>query len=99
MSRQKQAAGKLGLTHRNGMSAGFVLHALLVCQFFDLGIAGGQNIIADRRIFRSGTADIEFGHVFSPALRRRSINGSNWEQPPIRQASISIFSNFTLDNF
>ena len=36
MSRQKQAAGKLGLTHRNGMSAGFVLHALLVCQFFDL---------------------------------------------------------------
>ena len=87
MSWQKQAAGKLGLTHRNGMSAGFVLHALLVCQFFDLGIAGGQNIIADRRIFRSGT------------LRRRSINGSNWEQPPIRQASISIFSNFTLDNF
>ena len=64
MSWQKQAAGKLGLTHRNGMSAGFVLHALLVCQFFDLGIAGGQNIIADRRIFRSGTADIEFGHVF-----------------------------------
>ena len=59
MGRQKQAAGKLGLTHRNGMSAGFVLHALLVRQFFDLGIAGGQNIIADRRIFRSGTADID----------------------------------------
>lgn len=33
MGRQKQAAGKLGLTHRNGMSAGFVLHALLVRQF------------------------------------------------------------------